>query len=122
LRPDYSVGADQAGKGTRLVIGQGVANSVDGDLVALLARAQAARSALEAGSDDSIEAMAVRFKGRRDHFGALIRISYLSPDLVRAILAGEQPVELSPRRLVTLCKDLPHDWQEQRAYLRFGAA
>lgn len=112
----------RAGKGTRLVIGQGVANSVDGNLVALLARAQTARAALESGSEESIEAMAERFKGRRDHFGALIRISYLSPGLVRAILAGEQPVELSPRRLVTLCKDLPHDWQEQRAFLGFAAA
>lgn len=110
----------RAGKGTRLVIGPGVANSIDVDLVALLARAHAARLALESGNDACIEAMAARFKGRRDHFGALIRISYLSPNLVRAILSGEQPVELSPRRLVTLCKDLPHDWKQQRAYLGFA--
>lgn len=112
----------RAGKGTRLIIGQGAANRIDGSLVVLLARAHAARAAVEAGNDARIEAMAARFKGRRDHFGALIRISYLSPDLVRAILAGEQPVELSPRRLVTLCKNLPHDWHAQRASLGFAAA
>lgn len=112
----------RAGKGTRLVIGQGAANGIDGSLVALLARAHAARLALEAGNDERIEAMAARFKGRRDHFGALIRISYISPDLVRAILAGEQPVELSPRRLIVLCMDLPHDWQGQRAFLGFAPA
>ena len=47
----------------------------------------------------------------------LVRLSYLSPEIVRAILAGQQPIELTPSRLVVLSRNLPHDWQEQRQVL-----
>jgi len=43
-----------------------------------------------------------------------IRLSYLAPDIVRALLEGRQPIELTPTRLLRLSKDLPHDWSEQR--------
>ena len=45
---------------------------------------------------------------------SLIRLSYLAPDIVRALLEGRQPIELTPTRLLRLSKDLPHDWSEQR--------
>jgi site-specific DNA recombinase len=47
----------------------------------------------------------------------LVRLSYLSPEIVRAILVGHQPVELTPSRLVMFSRNLPHDWQEQRRLL-----
>ena len=46
----------------------------------------------------------------------------LSPEIVRAILVGQQPVELTPSRLVMLSRNLPHDWQEQRRLLGFAPA
>ena len=52
----------------------------------------------------------------------LVRLSYLSPEIVRAILVGQQPVELTPTRLVMLSRNLPHDWQEQRQLLGFAPA
>jgi hypothetical protein len=52
----------------------------------------------------------------------LVRLSYLSPEIARAILAGQQPVELTPTRLVMLSRNLPHDWQEQRRLLGFAPA
>ncbi|AGK57007.1 hypothetical protein HYPDE_26633 [Hyphomicrobium denitrificans 1NES1] len=48
-----------------------------------------------------------------------MRLTYLAPDIVRALLSGRYPPELTPTRLVSLCKDLPHDWQLQRAVLEF---
>ena len=75
-----------------------------------------------AGPDDSIEAMASRLGVRRDYLTVLVRLSYLSPEIVRAILMGKQPVELSATRLVMLSKDLPHDWRSQRQVLGFAAA
>ena len=59
---------------------------------------------------------------RRDYVAVLVRLSYLSPDIVRAILVGQQPVELTPARLVMLSRNLPHDWQEQRRLLGFAPA
>ena len=52
---------------------------------------------------------------------SLIRLSYLAPDIVRALLEGRQPIELTPTRLLRLSKDLPHDWSEQRHVLDFVA-
>jgi len=52
---------------------------------------------------------------------SLIRLSYLAPDIVRALLEGRQPIELTPTRLLRLSKDLPHDWSEQRYVPVFAA-
>ena len=77
---------------------------------------------LLAGHDDSIEVMASRLGVRRDYLTVLVRLSYLSPEIVRAVLLGQQPVELSPTRLVKISKDLPHDWHAQRQVLGFSTA
>ncbi len=109
----------RAGKGVRLVIGDGAANAVDGGLAALLAKAIATQKMLFSGHDDSVEAMAVRLGVRRDYLAVLLRLSYLSPEIVRAILAGQHPVELTPTRLIALSRGLPHDWREQKRVLDF---
>ena len=111
----------RAGKGTRLVIGDGSASKVDDGLACLIARAIATRNMLLSGPDDSIEAMTSRLGVRRDYLTVLVRLSYLSPEIVRAILAGQQPVELSATRLIELSKDLPHDWRAQRQVLGLAA-
>jgi hypothetical protein len=47
----------------------------------------------------------------------LVRLSYLAPGIIRALLAGRHPIELTSTRLLRLSKDLPHGWQEQRHFL-----
>jgi len=37
--------------------------------------------------------MASRLGVRRDYVAVLVRLSYLSPEIVRAILVGQQPIE-----------------------------
>jgi hypothetical protein len=69
----------RAGKGMRLVIGNGAAKAIDDGLVSLIGRAVATRSMLLAGRDDSIDAMADRLGVRRDYLAVLARLSYLSP-------------------------------------------
>jgi hypothetical protein len=73
------------------------------------------------GSDASIEAMSGRLGMNKCRLTSLIRLSYLAPDIVRALLEGRQPIELTPTRLLRLSKDLPHDWSEQRHVLGFAA-
>ncbi|MFO1126506.1 MAG: recombinase family protein [Methylocystis sp.] len=111
----------RAGKGVRLVIGDGAAKPIDDGLASLIARAVAARNMLLSGRDDGVDAMAARLGVRRDYLAVLMRLSYLSPEVVCAILAGQQPVELTPTRLVALSRNLPHDWREQRRVLGFTA-
>ncbi len=45
---------------------------------------------------------------------SLVRLSYLGPEIVRALLAGSQSNALTPSRLLRLSKNLPHDWKEQQ--------
>lgn len=51
----------------------------------------------------------------KDYFGVLLRASYLTPDIVAAILDGRQPVQLNWQRLVRTT-NLPIDWQQQREF------
>ena len=111
----------RAGKGVRLVIGSGAANAIDDSLASLIARAIATRNMFLAGRDDNIDAMASRLGVRRDYLAVLVRLSYLSPEIVRAILVGQQPIELTPTRLVMLSRNLPHNWREQRRLLGFAS-
>jgi hypothetical protein len=76
----------------RLVIGNGAAKAIDDGLASLIARAIATRNMFLAGRDDSRDAMASRLGVRRDYLAVLVRLSYLSPEIVRAILVGQQPV------------------------------
>jgi hypothetical protein len=69
----------RAGKGVRLVIGNGAATAIDDGLASLIARAIATRNMFLAGRDDSIDAMASRLGVRRDYVAVLVRLSYLSP-------------------------------------------
>jgi len=75
--------------------------------------------ALMTGRDATIDAMAQRLGIKRDYLSVHMRLTYLAPDIVRALVSGQYPAELTPTRLVSLCKDLPHDWQLQRAVLGF---
>jgi hypothetical protein len=52
---------------------------------------------------------------------SLIRLSYLAPGIIRALLAGRHPIALTPTRLLRPSKDLPHDWQEQHHFLGCAA-
>jgi hypothetical protein len=111
----------RGGKGKRLVIENGAGAEVNAGLAAMITEAFAIRNQLLSGSDASIEAMSGRLGTNKCRLTSLIRLSYLAPDIVRALLEGRQPIELTPTRLLRLSKDLPHDWSEQRHVLGFAA-
>ena len=86
-------------------------------MVALLRNAFATRDALMSGRDATIDALAQRLGVKRDYLSAHMRLTYLAPGIVKDLFDGRQPEALTAARLVSLCKDLPHDWQLQRAAL-----
>jgi hypothetical protein len=111
----------RTGKGKRLVIANGATAEVNQGIVELINEAFSIRNQLLSGSDDSIEAMSARLRMNKFRLTSLVRLSYLSPGIIRALLAGRHPIALTPTRLLRLSKDLPHDWKEQRAFLGFAA-
>ena len=53
------------------------------------------------------------------YFTRLVRLSYLAPDITRAILDGRQPADLTADKLLAHSR-LPLAWHEQRIVLGFA--
>ena len=99
----------------------GAEAEVNAGLVELIKESFAIRNQLLSGSHASIEAMSGRLGMNKGRLTSLVRLSYLGPEIVRALLAGSQSNALTPSRLLRLSKNLPHDWKEQRRFLGFAA-
>jgi site-specific DNA recombinase len=52
-------------------------------------------------------------------FHAVLRLTFLAPDITRAILEGRHPQDLTARKLLAHSR-LPLTWPEQRRTLGFG--
>jgi site-specific DNA recombinase len=84
---------------------------IDPVLVKLVLLSVAAQQSVLSGEPDPL----VSHYSRR-HFSQLLRISWLAPDLLTAILEGRHPPTLTGRRLLR-ATDLPLDWVGQRRLL-----
>ena len=83
-------------------------------LIKLLVHARAAQRMVLEGTQ---EALVSHYSKR--HLWQLLRISWLSPDIVSAIIEGRQPAGLTSRRLLR-ASGLPLDWAAQREFLGFS--
>lgn len=90
----------------------------DNRLVQLIAKAITTRLQLQRTGSASIAQAATWLSCSRATLTDRIKLSYLAPDIVEAILAGRQPRSLTRQRLAAI--ELPIDWGQQRAMLGFG--
>jgi hypothetical protein len=90
----------------------------DPTLVKLLRRAHAWRQQLETGQPETISNLAAGAGVNASYFTRVLRIAYLAPDVIEAIIEGRQPPELTANKLVRL-KNLPIDWAGQRQALGY---
>lgn len=86
----------------------------DSTLVKALARAFRWKRMLDSGEFATIAELAEREGIAAPYLTRTMRLSYLSPDLVEAILDGRQPRHLT---LEVLRQPLPEDWTEQKRAL-----
>jgi len=105
------------GKEVKLVISEHADDEHDEALVSLLRDAMAIRTEVLSAPDITIAGIAASSGRCRKRMGRLFRLSWIAPEIVDAILAGQQPQVLSPNALLTT--DLPLDWQGQKAALGF---
>ncbi|MES2494299.1 MAG: recombinase family protein [Pseudomonadota bacterium] len=89
----------------------------DPALIQIIASGFAAREQLLGMTEDEAAATPGT---RLRHLERYARLSYLAPDIVRAIMAGKQPRQLTARHL-SRCVTLPLCWTEQRRILGFAA-
>jgi hypothetical protein len=85
-------------------------------LVLALAQAHQWQELLDTGKFESVMALAKHLRVSKEYVARTLRLNYLAPDIVRAILDGREPSGLS---LVKLTQPLPVEWSEQRAHLGF---
>jgi hypothetical protein len=72
------------------------------------------------GSDGvPFAALAKREGVSPSYFTRLVRLSYLAPDIIQAILDGHQPRDLTPEKLLEHSR-LPLAWHDQRTVLGFA--
>lgn len=90
----------------------------DPNLVQLVARGFSARDQLLAMTQDAVRAMPGT---QLRHLERIARLAYLAPDIVKAILDGRQPRQVTARYLSRLGA-LPLAWSEQRRMLGFPAS
>jgi site-specific DNA recombinase len=88
----------------------------DPQLVSALVRAHEWVRLLETGAFDSIEALALSANVHPKIVRRGIRMAFLAPDIVQAILEGSQPVNL---RVKGFSETISFDWIEQRHALGF---
>jgi hypothetical protein len=103
------------GNELKLVLENGTSTTApDPVLIKLVALAMSARKSLGSGEVDPLTS---HYSKR--HLWQLLRISFLAPDIITAIIAGEQPPSLTGRRLLPVT-ELPLDWAGQRRVLGFN--
>ena len=100
---------------------QATPSEPDPTLLKLMRRAHAWRQQLETGPPDTISGLAAANGVNASYFTRVLRIAYLAPDIIEAIVEGSQPPELTANKLVRI-KKLPIDWASQREALGFPAA
>jgi len=79
-----------------------------------VARAFCWQEMIESGQAKSNSDLARQLKLDQSYIARTIRLTTLAPDLVEAILDGQEPDGLSLR---SLRRDLPPSWDEQRREL-----
>jgi site-specific DNA recombinase len=108
----------RAGIEMRLVVEDGSEPAnVDSALVRLLVRAHAIRARLLEEPSPPLKEIAAEEGISSSYATRLLRLAFLAPDIVTAILNGKQPPQLTANRLMDDTR-LPLDWVAQRELFR----
>jgi site-specific DNA recombinase len=96
-----------------------VAAKPDARLIKLLVRARRFNATLIGSDDVPFAALAKREGVSPSYFTRVVRLSYLAPDITKAILDGHQPGDLTAEKLLEHSR-LPLAWHDQRTALGFA--
>jgi hypothetical protein len=91
----------------------------DARLIKLLIKARRFNAALVRSEGVPFAALAEREGVSPSYFTRLVRLSYLAPDIIQAILDGRQPRNLTPDKLLAHSR-LALAWHDQRTALGFA--
>ena len=104
---------------SQVVLASGANNPLETDepLVKAIARAFRWREMLENGTHATIVEISAAESINESYVGRVLRLTLLTPDIVEAVLKGQQPVGL---QLDGLMKRFPVEWHAQRSTFKLG--
>ena len=111
----------RAGKGKRLIITNTPPAEINDHLIALIKEAITVRKRLLSNPELCIESLTAQLDLYKGRITSLVKLSWLAPKIMRAILEGRQPLDLTPSKLLRLAKDLPLSWNDQHRLLGIPA-
>jgi site-specific DNA recombinase len=110
----------RAGLGIRMLVEEGGlpgwAAKADPKLVKLIARAQLFHQKLAESTGEHLDQVANGLGLTRSYLTRVLRLTYLAPDITRAILDGRHPRDFTAQKLLSHSR-LPLGWPEQRRIL-----
>ena len=112
----------RTGLETRLLIdgtGAGARREPDHSLCRLLAQAYRYNEMVMRGGGKTMAELASEVGVTGSWFTRILRLSFLAPDVVKAILRDHHPIELTAKRLANDVR-LPISWEEQLTLLGIG--
>lgn len=92
---------------------------VDESLMRLVARAHDIQNRLNEDPTLTVHDIAREERVGAPYIYILLRLAWLAPDIVTAIVNGRQPLGLSAMKLMRLTAQLPGNWAGQRTFLGF---
>lgn len=92
---------------------------IDMSLLKILARAHDVQIRMNQNTQLGVRDIAREEGVTPAYIYTLLRMPWLAPDIVTAIINGRQPMELNTRRLIRLTAHLPANWDAQRILLGF---
>jgi len=92
----------------------------DMGLLRVLARAYDVQRRLCNDPSLTVREIACQEQITSNYLYVVLRLRWLAPEIVTAIVNGRQPPQLSTKRLMRLMAKLPADWPAQRALLGFA--
>ena len=101
------------------VSGSPMSGKPDHSLMRIVAQAHRFRELLTRGNDRTFAEMADECGVTTSYFTRILRLGFLAPSILDAIVRGVQPVGLKAQKL-SLLQELPIAWQEQQRELGFG--
>jgi site-specific DNA recombinase len=102
-----------------LVEGADDQTSADPSLLRVIARAHDIQGRLSQNTDLTVHDIAREERVTAAYIYTLLRLPWLAPDIITAIVNGRQPQQLSAKTLMNKASRLPADWTEQRTLLGF---
>ena len=120
VRLSASAQLKRTGKEMKFIVqGDREERPADPSLVRLIIRAHRLARRLAEKPGSTLEDAAAQQNMGGPYAARLIRLNYLAPDIVAAILGGKQPADLTANKLMADTR-FPVDWRAQRAALGFA--